>query len=285
MTLLTTAPIRRLSRTDVPRCLELSTGSGWPREGRAWQLLLAAGTGYGIDDPDGDGLIGCLVLTRYGSETACAGTPLVDGRHAAHEVGHRLMTHALEEAEGTPVRLVTPESGRPLYEQLGFTPLGNTSTRRGRFRAEPGTTVTTRPATAADLPAILRLDAEVFGADRTHLLTRLPAFAEQVRVVEEGDRLLGFAAAWRSGRTTVIGPVVAEDTAAARRLIADLAVGTDGFDDEVRLDVDARHPELEDWLESRGVTAVTAGTVMVHGARDLPGDHRRRFAPLMAATG
>ena len=54
------------------------------------------------------------------------------------------------------------------------------------------------PATAEDLTAILRLDTEVFGLDRTHMITRLPAFADQLRVAEENG---GSRATRRPGRT------------------------------------------------------------------------------------
>ncbi|MEU8570388.1 GNAT family N-acetyltransferase [Streptomyces pathocidini] len=284
MTLLTTAPIRRLSRADLPRCLDLCTDRGWSREDRKWRLLLTAGIGYGIDDPEGDGLIGCCVLTHYGPGLACVSMALVAERHARRGLGRKLMTHVLEEADGTPVFLYATDMGRPLYEQLGFTPVTHSATHVGRLAPEPEREAgpLTRPATASDLPALLALDAEVFGADRMPMLTRLPAFAEHVRVAECPEGLTGFAAAWSNVDNTVIGPVVADSTATARHLISDLAVHTES---EIRLDVDVRHPELGHWLDTHGVTPSTANTLMIHGAPDLPGDYRRRFAPLMVALG
>lgn len=311
MTLLTTAPIRRLSPADLHRCLDLCTDRGWSREDRKWQLLLTAGTGYGIDDPDGDGLIGCFVLTRYGAGPAQAPVPvagtapgragtaasvpptglacvsmvLVAERHQRRGLGRRMMCHALDEAGGTPVFLYATESGRPLYERLGFRPVTRSANRTGLFLPEPDdadAVAVTRRATAADLPALVALDAEVFGADRLPLVTRLPAFAEQLRVAEGAGGITGYAAAWRNVRNTVIGPVVAADLPTARQLINDLAVRTEG---EVRLDVDSRHQGLGSWLDTRGLAAVTTSTLMVHGAADLPGDHRRRFAPLTVALG
>ncbi|MET8680389.1 GNAT family N-acetyltransferase [Streptomyces sp. NPDC004647] len=288
MTLLRTVPIRRLSRADLTRCLDLSADRGRPADDRSWQLLLTAGAGHGIDDPDGDGLIGSYVLTRYGPELACMSRLLVAERHARRGLGRRLMAHALEEAGGTPVLGYATDLARPLYEHHGFTAVTRSTTYAGRFRPESGASGpseesdATRPAAAADLPAVLRLDAEVFGSDRMQLLTRLPAFADRFRVAEDRRGLTGFAAAWRSADDTVIGPVVAGNTTTARRLIADLAGPTEGA---VRLDVDDRHTELAAWLADRGVAPVTASTVMVHGAAGLPGDHGRRFAPLMVALG
>ncbi|MEU6080326.1 GNAT family N-acetyltransferase [Streptomyces sp. NPDC047108] len=299
MTLLTTAPIRRLSRADLPRCLDLAADRGLPGDdrvcARVWRLLLSAGEGFGVDDPDGDGLIGSFVLTRYGPGLACLSTVLVAERHARRGLGRRLVARALEEAGRTPVFLFADEGDRELYERSGFRTVGRATAYTGHFRPEPepesdldvehgaaGSRATTRRATAADLPAVLALDTAVSSADRTHLITRIPAFADQLRVAEGPGGPTGFAAAWRTGGTTVIGPVVAQDDRSARQLIADLAVRTEG---ELRLDPDDRHHALGSWLTARGLAPRISTAVMIHGAADLPGDHHRRFAPMGVTLG
>ena len=154
---------------------------------------------------------------------------------------------------------------------------------RGHFRPSgPAPTVATRPATAEDLPRILRLDTEVFGQDRTHVITRLPAFADQLRVAEDSAGLTGFAAAWPNMNTHVVGPLIARDTETAKALIASLAAGTDR---PLRTDVDVRHEALLSWLKASGVESAGFNTVMTHGIPDLPGDWTRRFAPLTVAAG
>lgn len=164
----------------------------------------------------------------------------------------------------------------------------------GRFGAggadgspsRPNTTtrssVTTRPAAADDLQALVRLDLPVFGADRTHLLARLPAFSDRIQVAEEDGELVGYAALWPSGQTEVVGPLIARDTVTAQALIAALAATTDR---PLRADVDARHKELLGWLLESGLKSHPGTTVMTYGIPDLPGDAARRFAPLTLATG
>jgi hypothetical protein len=142
--------------------------------------------------------------------------------------------------------------------------------------------VPTRAATAEDLPAILRLDEEVFGADRTHIITRLPAFADQLRVAEENGRLIGYAAAWPNMDTHVVGPLIARDTETAKALLASLAARTDR---PLRTDIDVRHEELLDWAKERGLASVAFNSVMTYGITELPGDVSRRFAPLTVAAG
>jgi GNAT superfamily N-acetyltransferase len=279
-------PIRRLTLRDRTACADLSENRGWPREERKWGFLLTAGKGYGIDDPAG-GLIGACVVTEYGPhdrpELGAIGMVLVAERHARQGIGRRLMRHVIEAMGPTPLTLHATPNGRPLYEELGFKVTGRAEMVRGHFTpVDPTPDVTTRTATAEDLTAILRLDEEVFGADRTHIVTRLPAFADQLRVAEENGRIIGYAGAWPNMDTQVVGPLIAQDTGTAKALIASLAVHTDR---PLRTDIDVRHEELLAWAKKHGLASVAFNAVMTYGVSELPGDWTRRFAPLTVAAG
>jgi GNAT superfamily N-acetyltransferase len=278
-------PIRRLTTDDLTSCADLSEDVGWPREEHKWGLLLTAGTGYGIDDPKGKGLVTACVVTSYGPGLAAIGMMLVAERYARQGVGRRMMQHIVNGAGDIPLTLHATPYGQPLYEQLGFVETGRAEMVRGHLRAPesvPEARVTTRPATAEDLPGIVRLDTEVFGLDRTHMITRLPAFADQLRVAEEGGVLTGYAAAWPNMQTHVVGPLIARDTETAKALVASLAAGTDR---PLRTDIDVRHEELIAWVKEHGLETVAFNTVMTYRIPDLPGDWTRRFAPLSVAAG
>ncbi|MFF5502682.1 GNAT family N-acetyltransferase [Streptomyces roseolus] len=282
-TALAQLPIRRLDSADLRACADLSENRGWPREEHKWGLLLAAGTGYGIDSPDGEGLLACCVVTSYGPGLAAIGMVLVDGRHARQGVGRRLMRHVVEQAGDTPLTLHATPNGQPLYEGLGFTEIGRAEMVKGRFSAAvPAPGIAVRPATAEDLQEVLRLDHEIFGLDRTPLIARLPAFADHLRVAVEDGAITGFAAAWPNMDTHVVGPLIARDTATAQALVASLAAATDR---PLRTDVDVRHTELLDWLKGNGLDPIIENAVMIRSAPGLPGDISRRFAPLTVAAG
>ncbi|MFG2308949.1 GNAT family N-acetyltransferase [Streptomyces sp. NPDC048566] len=283
---LSALPIRPLTPRDLSACADLSEDRGWPREEHKWSLLLAAGTGFGIDDPAG-GLVAACVVTTYGTpgrvDLGAIGMVLVAGRHARRGVGRRLMRYVIAEMGTTPLTLHATAYGRPLYEELGFTVTGRAEMVRGVFRPDDtDSEVFTRAATAEDLPAILGLDAEVFGTDRTHMITRLPAFADQLRVAEEHGRITGYASAWPNMDTHVVGPLVARDTNTAKALVTALAAHTNG---PLRTDVDVRHEELLAWLKARGLVSLSFNAVMTYGVAELPGDWTRRFAPLTVAAG
>ncbi|MET9695489.1 GNAT family N-acetyltransferase [Streptomyces sp. NPDC006529] len=286
-------PIRALTLDDLRYCADLSQDRGWPREDHKWGLLLAAGDGYGVDAPDGQGLAAACVVTRYGqthdtAELAAIGMVLIAERYSRQGLGRRLMTYVCDDVlEGIPLTLNATPYGRPLYEELGFDATGRGEMLAGSFRPGPAASGAdahqVRPATAEDLPRILRLDAEIFGADRTHIIVRLPAFADRLAVAEDHTgELVGYAAIWPNMETHVIGPLIARDTSGAQALVTALAATTDR---PLRTDIDVRHEELRDWLKDRGLDSITYNTVMTRGLPDLPGDWTRRWAPLTVAAG
>ncbi|MGW3666939.1 GNAT family N-acetyltransferase [Streptomyces sp. NPDC005141] len=282
---LTALPVRRLTPRDLAACADLSEDRGWPREEHKWGLLLAAGVGYGIDDPAG-GLVTACVVTEYGPrdrpELGAIGMVLVAERHSRQGVGRHLMRHVVEDMGSIPLTLHATVYGRPLYEELGFKVTGRAEMFRGVFSAGgPEPEVFTRPATAEDLATVLRLDEEVFGADRTHMITRLPAFSDQLRVAEENGRIIGYAAAWPNMTDHVVGPLIARDTETAKALVSSLAAHSRR---PLRTDIDVRHEELLAWLKERGLASVAFNSVMTYGIPELPGDWTRRFAPLTVAA-
>jgi predicted N-acetyltransferase YhbS len=289
---------------DLRHCVRLSVDRGWLPEKAKWSMLLEVSEVFGIDAPGGgdgtdgtdggDGaLAGAVVLTRYGAELASVGMMLVAARYGRMGLGRALMEHLLAEAGDATVTLFATDLGKPLYDKLGFRTIRRSAAFTGPFRAdsflaEPAVTVATadnskmrtRPAAAADMASIIDVDKAAFGADRSRLLRRLPAFAGQLLVLETGRGVAGFAAAWQNHTSTVIGPVVAPDGAAARRLIGDLAAGIRG---QVRLDLDPDRPELPAWAVRRGLQPAGLNAVMAYGDRPPPGDPARLFTPISIA--
>lgn len=297
---LTDLPIRALTPDDLRYCADLSEDRGWPREDHKWGLLLAAGNGYGVNAPDGHGLAAACVVTRYGhthagTELAAIGMVLVADRYARQGLGRRLMNHVCDDVlKGVPLTLHATPYGRPLYEELGFETTGRAEMLVGLFHPDPaveagagagrtGAGDRVRPANAEDLPRIVRLDTEVFGTDRTHMITRLPAFADRLLVAEDAaGELTGYAALWPNVETHVVGPLIARDTAGAKALVTALAAHTER---PLRTDVDVRHEELLSWLKERGLDSVAFNAVMTRNTPGLPGDWTRRWAPLTVAAG
>ncbi|MFF4771916.1 GNAT family N-acetyltransferase [Microtetraspora fusca] len=311
-------PVRLLAIDDLPACLALAQDREWSPEEHKWRLLFEVGDVYGLDDPEG-GLAATVVATRFGQEITAIGMMLVAKRCERRGLGSALLRYALDRSGTASAWLTATAYGRPMYERLGFRAIGECATyvgeptglsrdgsrpaeptglsRDGSRPAEPTSLAQdasrpaestgrsrgmSRPAEPTDLPAILALDAEVFGAPRDALLTRLQTFSERFRVVDGPDGgLAGFAGAWRNLYETVLGPVVAQDAATARGLLADLAREAEG---PVRVDIDTIQPELIAWAKEHGLSCTFSTTIMEYGA-PLPTDRSRLFGPVMLALG
>jgi GNAT superfamily N-acetyltransferase len=184
----------------------LSVDRGWSPERSKWSLLLGACQTFGVDAPDGRGLAGAVVLTRWGPDLASVGMMLVAARYGRRGLGRALMEHVIAEAGHATVTLFATDLGRPLYEQLGFVPVRRNVSFVGAFRPGPAGARSsagasprapagasapaaaagfTRAATEADLPAILAVDRAAFGADRGQIVSRLPGFADRIAVLAD----------------------------------------------------------------------------------------------------
>jgi len=283
-------PVRRLGSGDLKRCVALSVDRGWSPERSKWSLLLAASEAFGVDAPDGRGLAGAVVLTRWGPDLASVGMMLVAARYGRRGLGRALMEHVITAAGDATVTLFATDLGRPLYEKLGFAPVRRNVSFVGTFRpgraaadGQAGSAGRTRAAAEPDLPAILAVDRAAFGADRGRIVTRLPGFADRIAVLVDHARpgISGYAAAWRNTpSSTVVGPLVAPDAEAAERLIADLAAHAHGT---IRLDLDPDRTELPAWAGRHGLEPVGRTLVMARG--DLPdrGTPARLFTPISVA--
>jgi GNAT superfamily N-acetyltransferase len=279
---LATLPIRRLTPADLPGCLTLALGRGWGAEDRKWALLLERGEGYGIEGPCGD-LIATTILTRYGRQAAAVSMVLVAPGYARRGLGRRLVGHVLTEAGDATAFLCATRQGRPLYERLGFRPVGSVVTHVGTYGPGPAAgRDRSRPAGPAGLPALTRYDTAASGLDRGWLLARWLTFAEQVRVVERDGAVAGYGATWRNIDTTLVGPLVADDDAAAAALVADLAATVEG---PLRLDLEASRTALSGWAARHGITPGKAETFMVHGPALPTAARGRLITPFMQALG
>jgi GNAT superfamily N-acetyltransferase len=275
--------VQRLTVDDLHGCLVLARDRKWRPEERHWRLLFDIGAVFGVRDQHRD-LAGVVVLTRYGPQFAVIGMLLVAERYGGRGLGRALMTHALAEAGDATVFLHSTPSGRPLYDKLGFVPVGTNHSLAGCFQppAAAAAAGRSRPAGPGDLMAVRWLDGWANGTDRAHLVRRLPGFTSQLRVVERLGAVTGYAGAYAGTGHVSIGPVIAESVHDAKTLIAELAGAVAG---PVRVDLDDRHPELLDWGAKHGLASGAPATAMVLGGRPLPGDRARCFAPLMRALG
>jgi GNAT superfamily N-acetyltransferase len=236
--------------------LRLSRQANWPHRLEDWKMALELSEGVVAID-SADRVVGTVLVTPFKTETATINMVIVDEAVRGRGLGRKLMQAALSMAGTRRTRLIATREGLPLYQRLGFQATGEVLQHQGRavgLRASGGVD----PAVAADLPAIVELDRQAFGADREGLIACL-ASVGRFAVTRRGNRPAAFAGLRAFGRGEVIGPVVAPDLDEAKALIAHFISQRPGV--FLRADTTA-DTGLAPWLAEQGLALAGGGIVM-----------------------
>ena len=218
-----------MSEADLAGGLRLSRASGWNQTLADWRLLLSLGPGLFRVGLQGDRIVASGGAVRYGGALAWVCMILVDPACRGRGLGMRVFDEVLlglkqlvAGGELAAVGLDATPEGRPIYALQGFVEAAalvrmSLPAARGGAVACPTAVRATRPA---DLPAVLALDREVFGADRSALLQHALASAPDLaRVATRGRELRGFCLGRHGEHSDHLGPVLG-DGETARELVA-----------------------------------------------------------------
>ncbi|MCB8840355.1 GNAT family N-acetyltransferase [Aurantimonas sp. VKM B-3413] len=234
----------------------LSRNEGWPHRAEDWALVAEISKAFVA--AEGGRVVGTAFCTPFGSDLAMLDMIIVDGAMRGRGLGRRLVERVMAEAGDRSLRLVATEAGLPLYAKLGFVEDEQILQHQGEAAAVLRPQGVTEVA-SDDWPAIVELDRTAFGGDRTLLFEHLQAVGEAVVMRGEAGRIAGFAICRPFGRGFVVGPVVAPDAEAAKRLIAAYLHRHAGS--FVRVDVPASSG-LAPWLAENGLAHVGGGMKM-----------------------
>ena len=255
--------------------LVLSRQAGWNQTVADWTFLLTHGKGWGCSDETG-ALVATTVVLPYQGRLGWIGMVLVDATWRRQGLATRLLNIAIQSLleEGVVFGLDATESGRQVYEPLGFVQ-AQTLTRMATAEAASAVGKATGPRqiTFPDLDSIGAQDREAFGVERRALLGMLLERAPRCAVMLRDGRGHAFG---RDGRqATQIGPVVAADTDDAITMTSRALSGAPG---PVYVDVPDRQSGFQGWLAGAGFVPQRRFVRMLHQGREAPGDPARIFA-------
>ena len=250
--------------TDLPAAMELSRQVGWPHRLEDWQFVL--GLGQGISAYSGGRLVGTAMWWVYPGLQTRIGMVIVDPTIQRSGIGRSLMETITGQIVTPSLVLNATKAGEVLYRQMGFQPVGTIVQHQGASFEAPlvqlGPNRRIRPMGRNDRDRIVALDARAFGGPRDATIDTLIAQGDAV-LLDEGNEAIGFAFYRRFGRGYVIGPVVAQDTASAKALIAHWVGSNPGM--FLRIDVPGE-AGLSDWLGNLGLAPLAPVITMVRGA-------------------
>ena len=242
--------------------VRLSQQAGWRQRQEDWAFVAALSRGVAAV-ADGR-VVGTALCSEFAMQTAIS-MVVVDEAFRGRGLGRRLMEAVMAISDGKPMTLSATVEGQPLYESLGFVPIGRIVQMQGIVRqVPPVAAMAMRDATEADLDRMVAMDHDACGADRRPLFQQ---FLTVGRIFLSESGLVVLRA---FGRGEVAGPVIARDGDTARALIAACAVAGQ----YLRVDTT---PEtgLESFLRDLGLDHTGGGTAMRHGPpRNAPRDYK-----------
>ena len=236
-----------MTDVDIPAGMRLCQAAGWNQLADDWLVFLdSPGSGAFLVETR-KRVVGTSAYIRYGSFGWIA-MMLVDPDERRSGIGSRLMQAALSALDDAAcVGLDATPLGEPLYRRFGLVndyQLVRAKTVVGAGRFERAADA--RPMTLQDLPRILPRDREVFGADRSRLITYLFNRSPECAWIANEAYCFG-----RPGRLfNQLGPVVAEDREAARRVVSACLSNLEGK--AFAIDVPLHDAAWLSWLQAAG---------------------------------
>ncbi len=270
-----------MTERDIPSGLALCRAAGWNQTQEDWEFFIGLDpNGSFVAVGHGGEVLGTVATIRYGASFSWIGMVLVDPAHQRKGIGNQLLREALRYLSNEEtVKLDATPAGRQVYLPLGFTDeysisrliLDGEQRKIAPVSAEP------RRIEARDLPAILAMDLEIFGARREAILRSLLARAPELAWIIHRD---GRPEAYCFGRLghnfAHIGPVVSRSFNDARAVVTAALVNTSGRP----VVVDALHHSAQwtSWLQLIGFAEQRPLVRMYKGVNAFPGRPADQFA-------
>lgn len=272
--------IRRIRIADLPQAMSLSGDEGWNQTEKDWRMV--------IDNPDDicigaekyDNILGSSNSINYGNEVAWIGMVLVRTDHRGKGIGKMLFRSILEKLDNTEsVKLDATPAGHPLYVKFGFMD----EYRISRMIIPSLKNVPSAPAndpvhqtTAENLPDILNLDREIFGADRSYVLSRLfRDYPHKAFVLKVNGKIKGYAFGRAGVSFSYIGPVYSSSPDEAEMLISAALKNLEGK--PVALDVPEDKFQILKFIEAAGFSKERHFTRMYFRSNKYKGKTENQF--------
>jgi predicted N-acetyltransferase YhbS len=272
-----------MQASHLPDAAQLSRAAGWPHRTEDWALV--HGISNGVVALADNKLVATALATSFGP-VAMANLIIVDSSLRSRGLGREITQRAMATLDSACWQLVATQNGLPLYEKLGFRPLGEIAQHQGEI-SELSPIGPAIWGSAEDLPAIIELDYQALQMNRHRLFHALSSQARFAVIRGADSAVSGFAVLREFGRGRVIGPVVASNLDEAKSLLSLALAEHPG--ELLRVDTETS-TGLGAWLTQSGLAKIASGVLMQAGGLSVPCDAPadslpRRFALTSQALG
>lgn len=271
---------RKMKPGDIDAGLKLCREAKWNQLEQDWQFFLQLSPNGCCVATSEEKVIGTVTTVCYQHFFSWIGMVLVDPACQRQGIGMQLLQEALHILrDEETVKLDATPAGREVYLKLNFVdeyPLSRMSTI---VVADKLNVSTARLVHKYDLPALVKFDSEIFGANRQPLLEWMWGGAPQYAfLVEAQNEIQGYCLGRYGNNFTQIGPVVAQNIDIAKNLVS--AALHNCARSPVILDALHFDPEWVAWLAAIGFTHQRPFIRMYRGRNRFPGVPEKQFVIL-----
>jgi len=261
--------LRTMTLEDIPVAMRLKDAAGWNQTAADWARFIST-------SPEGcfvmechRNVIGTSATIAYEGRFSWIGMLIVDELYRGQGIGTALLERAIQflDSQKIPtIKLDATPQGKPLYEKLGF--ISEYGIERWMLSSAA------KEKAAENVPVsiedVLRIDRNIFGANRSGLLRSLAQEASHLTLVDQQEgEITGYSFGRLGSRADHMGPWVARDEGAAERLLNSFLLRSSReliFVDCLRL-----NPWAVPLVKARGFEFSRPLTRMFRGANEYPG--------------
>jgi ribosomal protein S18 acetylase RimI-like enzyme len=264
---------------DLSRAMELSYSEGWNQTEKDWRLLLGNPLNICLVAEHNNMVIGTATALNHSNEVAWIGMVLVDREFRGQGAGKMLLSSLIEMLPGIrSIKLDATSAGQPLYEKLGFRNehVIYRMTNNCLKKTKNDTTNESVNIDQESLAEVLKLDKELFGADRSYLLKSLyKTYPGKAFLTRKNDRLEGYIFGRDGIRLNYLGPLFAFSDCSARALLEKASESL--MDEPVALDVLEDKAHFTGMLESAGFVKQRHFNRMFLKSNSYPGNVKCQY--------
>jgi GNAT superfamily N-acetyltransferase len=261
--------LRLMTIKDIPEGMRLKDVAGWNQAAVDWERFLSTNP-QGCFAAERDGrVVGTSATIVYEGRFAWIGMVLVDPQYRGQGIGTALLERAIHylDKQSVPcMKLDATPQGKPLYEKFGFQ--SEYGIERWMLKRQLNENAVGKAA--IEIEDALRLDREIFGADRSKLLRCLTEAAPDFTLVARQEaRVAGYTFGRRGSRADHLGPWMACNEDVATKLLAEFLRRSDR--DLLFVDCLQRSPWAVPLVKSRGFEFSRPLTRMFRGTNKYAG--------------
>ncbi|MBX2924486.1 MAG: GNAT family N-acetyltransferase [Chitinophagaceae bacterium] len=270
--------LRILQPDDIDGAMQLSIDAGWNQTANDWRFLIEDSRNICVAAVHDNKITGTTIVLDYVGKLGWIGMVLVDKQYRGKGISKLMLNYVFQHYTAV-TKLDATAFGEPVYKQFGFLP-EYTIARMVNVMTS-GTPVNhsrlLQQASSKHISQITALDKIAFGIERKKLIEYyIQQYPRKAWVLEDNNRLEGFALGRDGYRYHHIGPVVAATPDQAVILIIQALEKLSS--QRVVIDVPSDKKEMIQLLQSLGFSEQRRFVRMYKEQNPFTGDTSRLFA-------